>query len=97
MNDILKQIKEKANSYKDDVITIRRHLHQHPELSFKEFETSKYVCSKLDELGVEYQDGVVETGIVGFIKGMRLFSILFTVLTKLVLILTKINAELHKE
>ncbi len=62
-------IKQKAATYKDEVIAIRRHLHQHPELSFKEYETSKYVCSKLDEFGIEYQNGIVETGIVGLIKG----------------------------
>jgi amidohydrolase len=53
----------------DEVIAIRRHLHQHPELSFEEFETSEFVCSKLDEYGVTYETGYVKTGIVALIKG----------------------------
>ncbi len=69
MEDLKKLIQQKAASYQQEVIAIRRHLHQHPELSFKEFETNKYVCSKLDEFGIEYQTGIVKTGIIGLIKG----------------------------
>lgn len=69
MQDIKSIIKQKASSYKQEVIAIRRHLHQYPELSFQEFETSKYVCEKLDEYGIEYKSGYVKTGIVGLIEG----------------------------
>ncbi|MCB0402758.1 MAG: amidohydrolase [Flavobacteriales bacterium] len=62
-------IRQKATQYKDEVIAIRRHLHQYPELSFQEYETSKYVCTKLDEYGVPYQNGIVETGVVALIHG----------------------------
>jgi amidohydrolase len=67
--ELINLIKEKASAYKDEVIAIRRHLHQNPELSFEEYNTSKYVCSKLDEYGIEYQSGIVKTGVVGLIKG----------------------------
>jgi len=69
MNTLKTLIKEKAKSYKEEVIVIRRHLHQNPELSFEEFNTSKYVCDKLDDYGIEYQSGIVKTGIIGLIKG----------------------------
>lgn len=69
MEDIIKLIKQKAANYKEEVIGIRRYLHQNPELSFVEFETSKYVCEKLTEFGVEFKSGYVKTGIVGLIKG----------------------------
>ena len=69
MEQLLKLIKDKATSYKEEVIDIRRYLHQNPELSFKEYNTSKFVCSKLDEYGIEYESGIVETGVVGLIKG----------------------------
>ena len=69
MESLSRLIKEKAASYKEEVIAIRRYLHQHPELSFVEYNTSKYVCSKLDEFGIEYVSGIVETGIVAYIKG----------------------------
>lgn len=52
-----------------EAIKIREHLHQHPELSFKEFETSKFIQNKLDEFGVSYTNGWVETGVVAVIKG----------------------------
>ena len=48
---------------------IREHLHQNPELSFQEFETSKYIQSKLNEFGIEYTTDWVETGVVALIKG----------------------------
>lgn len=69
MNDLLALIKEKASLYKAEVVEIRRYLHQNPELSFKEFNTSKFVCDKLDEYGIEYEKGIVKTGIVGLIEG----------------------------
>lgn len=53
----------------EEILNIRRHLHANPELSFKEFETSKYVISKLDEWGIKYKSGYVKTGIVAHIEG----------------------------
>ena len=66
---IKSQIQQKSAEILDELIEIRSHLHAHPELSFKEFETSKFVQSKLDEYGISYETDVVKTGIVGFIKG----------------------------
>lgn len=63
------RIKELAKEFHADAVRIRRHLHQHPELSFNEVETSKFVCGELDRMGIEYQTGYVETGIVAHIKG----------------------------
>lgn len=48
---------------------MRQHLHAHPELSFCEFETSKFVASKLAGSGIEFRQGIAGTGIVAFIKG----------------------------
>ena len=69
MNKSIDKIKKKAAAYKNEVISISRHLHQHPELSFEEYNTSKYVCAKLDEYGIEYKNGIVKTSIVALIKG----------------------------
>ena len=62
-------IKQKAKIFSSKIISIRRHLHAHPELSFKEFNTSIYIKSLLNEFGIEYKDGFVKTGIVAGIKG----------------------------
>jgi len=55
----------------NEVVSIRRHLHMNPELSFQEFETAKYVASKLKEIGIQFQDNVAGTGLVGIIRGKR--------------------------
>jgi amidohydrolase len=53
----------------EEIITIRRQLHQHPELSFKEYKTSETIRELLDVWGIEYTFPHVETGIVARIKG----------------------------
>jgi amidohydrolase len=63
------QIKELAKKHNALVTEARHHLHQYPEISFKEFETSKYICSVLDKLKVPYTTGHVKTGIVVLLKG----------------------------
>lgn len=49
----------------------RRHLHQHPELGFKEVQTAEFVRKKLQEWGVEHQTGIAKTGIVATIRGSK--------------------------
>ena len=63
------KIKELSQQYFTKVLNIRRHLHQYPELSFKEYETSKYIQEQLSEAGIIYTTGYIETGIVALIKG----------------------------
>ena len=48
---------------------LRRYLHKHPELSFKEFETSRYLKERLHEAGIPFSDGWVKTGILANIEG----------------------------
>jgi len=53
---ILKEkIKKLAENYADEFIQIRHHLHQYPELSYHEFETSKFVQQKLAEFNIDFQ------------------------------------------
>ncbi len=67
--NLLNTIKALAKKNSDNVIAIRRHLHQHPELSFNEFSTSAYICSILDEHQISYKSTIVKTGIVAIIEG----------------------------
>jgi amidohydrolase len=49
----------------------RRHLHQRPELGFKEHLTAEFITQKLQEWGIAHQTGVAETGIVAVIPGQQ--------------------------
>lgn len=69
--DLSNKIKELSNSIFEEVKAIRRHLHQYPELSYQEYNTMKFVCEKLKEYGIEYQDKVAETGIVAIIRNSK--------------------------
>jgi len=62
-------IKQKAKELFPYLLETRRHLHMHPELSFKETETSKFISAQLTKYGIEHKTGVVGTGIVALIKG----------------------------
>ena len=63
-----KKIKLLAGKYAPEFIGIRRHLHANPELSYREFETSKYVQDRLSEMNIPFEIKA-GTGVVGLIKG----------------------------
>ncbi len=63
------KIKSLASGYLNDVIGLRRHLHQNPELSFKEFKTAEFVWNQLDAIGITDKQKLAGTGIVALIKG----------------------------
>jgi amidohydrolase len=63
------KIRNRAKTYFPDVVKMRRYLHAHPELSYEEVETGKYVAQKLAELGIPHVHGVAENGVVGLIEG----------------------------
>ncbi len=65
---MIQNIKDLAAKYANEFIEVRRYLHAHPELSYKEFETSNYIQQKLSEYGIEFKV-LATTGVVGFIKG----------------------------
>lgn len=64
----LSALQEHAEKYQDEMIAVRRHLHQHPELSYQEVETTKFIIEKLDELGIP-TDRPLDTGCIGVLKG----------------------------
>jgi amidohydrolase len=51
------------------LIEWRRYLHEHPELSNREFQTAEFIANHLSELGLEVQTGIGKTGVVGILKG----------------------------
>jgi len=69
--ELIAKIKQLSEDFKSDLIQIRRHLHAHPELSEKEFETAEFICSTLDSFGISYKTNVGGTGIVAHIEGIN--------------------------
>lgn len=67
--NIKDKIKELASEYVPEIIANRRHLHQHPELSFKEYQTSEFIAEKLIEYGLKPIRGIAGTGVVALIEG----------------------------
>jgi hippurate hydrolase len=65
---ILHRIKDLAQQYKHEFIAIRHHLHAHPELSYQEWETSRFVQEKLNFFEIPYTVKA-GTGVVGLIEG----------------------------
>ena len=65
---IKQRIQQLAKTYASEFISIRHHLHENPELSYKEFETSAFVQQKLKEWGIPFEVKAT-TGAVGLIKG----------------------------
>ena len=62
------KIKQLSAQYSKEFIEIRHHLHAHPELSYKEYETSAFVQQNLRSLGIDFRV-MAETGVVGIIEG----------------------------
>ena len=65
----LAEMQKDISAVEQKVINWRRDLHAHPELSNREFRTSKIIAEHLKSLGMEVKTGVAHTGVVGFLKG----------------------------
>jgi len=62
-------INPKVLAIKDYIISTRRDIHKHPELSFQEFRTSKLVAKQLKSFGIKVIENVGKTGVVGILEG----------------------------
>lgn len=68
MKMLIEKIKALSKEYAPEFILIRHHLHANPELSYQEFETSKFIQDKLHEFGIPFEIKAT-TGVVALIKG----------------------------
>jgi len=66
-----KKIYELAKQIENQVINWRHDIHQNPELSNREFNTSKKVAEHLRSLGIEVLTNIAHTGVVGILKGAK--------------------------
>jgi len=69
MAGIKEIILEKSAEMKEEVISLRRHFHRNPELSFEETETSQFICNWFGKNGIGFRKGIAGSGIIGTIKG----------------------------
>jgi carboxypeptidase Ss1 len=65
MVDLLTDVRE----FEDEIIKTRRMIHEHPELSFKEYETARLVAQKLRRMHIKVTTGVGGNGVVGLLEG----------------------------
>lgn len=69
MADIAARVRALMAEHEEEFIATLKHLHQHPELSFQEFETTAYIKKRLEDLGIEILDYGLETGVIGLLRG----------------------------
>ncbi len=70
IDPIRKELNAKIAAVFPKIVSIRRHIHQHPELSFQEYETSAYIQQQLRELGIPFEV-VAQTGVVAVLTGQK--------------------------
>jgi amidohydrolase len=63
------QVREAARRLYPEVTALRRHLHQHPELSFQEFQTTAYIEAYLAGLDIEAEPPLMDTGVIALLRG----------------------------
>ena len=64
-----RQVDNSAARIESKVIEWRRHFHQFPELSNREYKTVEKIAGHLKNLGLDVKTGVAHTGVVGLLKG----------------------------
>lgn len=65
---MIDKIKHRIKELEPELLEIRRHIHAHPELSFEEYETAKYISAALARHNVEHKTGIAGTGILAIIN-----------------------------
>jgi amidohydrolase len=58
-----------ARAIEGKIVEDRRRIHSHPELAYREEQTSSLVCRRLQELGIPFRSGLAKTGVVATING----------------------------
>lgn len=68
---LVDRIKIEIKLNKDDIVNTRRYLHENPEVSSKEFETSKYLKKRCEDLGLIVEDVPGSTGFTALLDTGR--------------------------
>ncbi len=70
MSYTVEELKKIIDDIYDDAVTIRRAMHENPELGEQEVQTEKLICAELSKLGIDYREHVAGHGVVGLIPGV---------------------------
>ena len=62
------KIKDEVSRLEKELIALRRDFHQYPEIGLQEKRTAGIVADRLNELGLEIQTEIGQTGVVGLLK-----------------------------
>lgn len=68
---MIEQLFADIESHRDALVGLRRDLHAHPELAFKEVRTAGIVAARMRAAGLAVRTSVAETGVVGVLRGNR--------------------------
>ncbi|MFO7872901.1 MAG: M20 family metallopeptidase [Bacteroidales bacterium] len=69
--ELIERVKALSKDYFEDVVFFRRHFHAAPELSMQEHKTAAFIASRLEEMGIPFEEGIAETGLVATIEGKK--------------------------
>ncbi len=61
------EIRSLIKKYHDQCLSVRRHIHAHPELSHNELQTAEFVAHILEEAGITVTRGIAKTGLLAVI------------------------------
>ncbi|MEH7549278.1 M20 family metallopeptidase [Neobacillus vireti] len=68
---MLNNLFTKLEGYYDEMVSIRRYLHQHPELSFQEYNTARFIQDYYEKLNIEVKGQVGGNGVVAKVYGKK--------------------------
>lgn len=66
---MINKINQTIEEHFSEMVEIRRYLHQHPELSFKEYKTAAFIANYYERLGIPYRKNVGGNGVIATLTG----------------------------
>lgn len=69
MSELIQKIKSLSESYFEEILEIRRHIHANPELSFQEHNTAQFIENKLKDFGITNTSRIADTGVTFCLEG----------------------------
>lgn len=68
---LAERVRQYAAKHEEEFLIRLTHLHQYPELSFQEYETTAYIKKELESMGITIVDAGLETGVIGLLEGTK--------------------------